>query len=149
MANGPSPDFVSGRHMKARVYFNGNVWAIKTKSMRVTELATEVTDQVNGEDRARFQKIIDGYEAEAECYDDGSSSILTNFIINQANEDANLPQLPLAGGLRFNYLDGSAFACVFKNCTLAPLNVNIAGRSERTMHRVRFRAQYFSQTPAA
>lgn len=139
-------DFISGKHVKTRINLNNQPWEIKVKSTRVRELATMVTDQVNGEKRARFQKIIDGYEVTLECYDDGkSSALLSTWLANQANEDANLPQLPLASGLRFSYLDGSAGGFTLSGCTLGPMDYNAAGRTERNMGTVTFRAQYFKQ----
>jgi hypothetical protein len=141
-------DFMSGKHTNFRVYFNQQSWTVKTKTVRVTELGTEVTDQVNGENRARFQKLTDGYRVTFDCYEDGSSQILVNFLNNQSNEDANLPQLPLAGGLRFNFLDGTAQALVLKNCNLGPLDLNIGGRTERVMHTIVFRATNWGLVPA-
>lgn len=143
------PDFISGKHAQTRVYLDNQPWTVKVRSTRVEELATQVTDQVNGENRARFQKITDGYQVTIECYDDGSTQTIQNWLANQANEDANQPQLPLSGGLLFSYLDGSKGGYVFKGCNLGPLNINVAGRTERVMHTVVFRAQYFSQVPTA
>lgn len=143
-------DFISGKSVKARVQLNGSPWEIKVKSTRVKEDAVMVADNVNGENRSRLQKICNFYEVSLDCYDDGQSSqILQNWLANQANEDANAPQLPLAGGLRFSYLDGTAGGFVFQGCTLGPLDYNASGRTERNQASVTFRAQYFQQVPAA
>ena len=146
-----STDFISGRHVRARVYFNNSPWELKAKSVRVEELATEVEDEVNGEARARFQKITKGFRVTLDCYDDGASSqILQNWILNQQNEDNFQPQLPLAGGLKFSYLDGTAGGFVLNGgANLGPLNTNIGGRSDRVMHTVVFRVQYFSTVPTS
>lgn len=142
-------DFISGRHLKSRVYFDGQPWNLKVKSVRVEEMATEVTDQVNGEERARFQKITDGFRVTIQVYEDGGSQLLQNFLTNQANEDAIAPQLALSAGLLFEYLDTTKGGFVFKNCTLDPLEMDATGRTERIMTTIKFRAQYFEQVPSA
>ena len=143
------PDFISGKHVIARVQFNNQPWNIKVKTTRVQELGEVVTDQVNGENRARFQKLTDGYTVTLDCFEDGSSSILENFLANQQNEDANLPQLPIAVGLRFNFLDGTAGGWVFSEITLDPLDFEAGGRKERVNHKVMFHCRNFDKVPAA
>ena len=140
-------DFVSGKHAISRLYIKKQPWNVRIKSTRVQEVAEEIADQVNGENRARLQKLTDYYKVTHVCYDDGSSQIITNFILNQQNEDANQPQLPLAGGLVFNYLDGSKGGYAMRVCTLGPLDIDISGRKERTMHTVQYRCQYFELVP--
>lgn len=143
-------DFISGKHVKARVQLNGSPWEIKVKSTRVREDAVMVADNVNGENRSRLQKICNFYDVTLECFDDGNSSqILHNWLTNQQNEDNNAPQLALAGGLRFSYLDGTAGGFVLQGCTLGPLDYNASGRTERNSATVSFRAHYFEQVPAA
>lgn len=145
-----STDFISGKHARTRIQLNNAPWEIKVKSCHVRELGTEVTDQVNGENRARFQKLTDGYQVTIQCYDDGqSSALLYNWLQNQTNEDANQPQLPLAGGLRFSYLDGSAGGYVLQGCCLGPLDYDMSGRTERNMGTLTFRAQNFQQVATA
>jgi hypothetical protein len=141
-------DFISGKHVVSMVRYNGKLWAVKVKSTKVQELGEVVLDQVNGENRARFQKLTDGYSVTLDCYEDGSSSILENYLFNQANEDANQQQVNQNVGIRFNYLDGSAGAWVFTGCTLNPLNFEAAGRKDRVNHTVAFHCQYFQQVPA-
>jgi hypothetical protein len=141
------PDFISGKHVTSRVYFSNQPWNIKVRTTRVEENAVEVEDHVNGEDRARPQKLINLYRVTLECFEDGSSTILQNFLTNQANEDANLPQLPLAAGLLFKFLDGTKGGWAFRECSLGPLNFGAGGRTERMMHTVTFRAKYFGTVP--
>lgn len=142
------PDFTSGKHVIAKLYFNNKLWTIKSKSIHAQEVAVEVADQVCGEPRARLQKITDYYRVSQTCYEDGSSQILQNFLANQANEDANLAQLPLAGGLLFKYLDGTKGGITIKGGCLGPLDAEIAGRTERNMFTVVYRAQYVGSVPA-
>ena len=118
-------DFISGKHCIAKVYL-GNPpapWNIIVKSTKVEEVAELAADGVNGETRDRLQKITKYYNVTHEVYDDGqSSALLKTWLANQANEDAGAPQLPFAGGLRFNYLDGTAGGFTMTGCNLGPLS---------------------------
>lgn len=143
-------DFIRGAHAIARVQWNGMPWEIKTKTIKVQELGEVSLDHVNGEKRARFQKLTDGFLITMDCFEDGSSEILENFIANQENEDANLPQIAANAGLRFNFLDGTSGAWVFGGqLTLNPLEIDVGGRKERVMHKVAFHCPTFDQLPAA
>jgi hypothetical protein len=143
-------DFARGRDLTARLQFNGKPWDIKSKTIRVQEQGEVVMDQVNGEQRARTQKVTDGFLVTVQCYEDGNSDILTNYIANQSNEDAGQPQLPANVGLRFNFRDGSAAAYIFGGIvTLAPLDLEDGGRKEALMHSVVFHCQTFVNTQAA
>ena len=140
-------DFISGRDLQRKIYLNGSVWSLKTKSIRVESMATEVTDQVGGEIRARFQTILDGFRVTVSCYDDGSSSLLENLISNQDALDAGGPQLPLAAGLIFKYRDLTRGGFAFSECTLDPWSLDDSGRTERVMTEVKFRCRFFRKVP--
>jgi hypothetical protein len=140
-------DFISGKHCLARIRFNNQPWTVKVKSTRVEEVAVEAEDGVNGEERDRLQKLTKYYRVTQEVYQDSGSQIFENYLANQANEDANQPQLPLAGGLVFTYLNGSKGGFTLSGCSLGPLNHNESGRTERNMNTITYRAQYFNKTP--
>ncbi len=143
-------DFVSGKDLVSRVSFNNQPWVIKVKSAEVQEMGEVVIDHVNGEKRGRGQKITDGFEVTLQCYEDGNSSILQNYIANQQNEDASLPQLPHQAGLRFDFLDGTSGAWVFAGqMTLHPMHMQASGRKERVMHTVKFFVPRFTQVPTS
>ena len=139
-------DFISGKHSIARVYLNNQPWEIKVKSTKVQEMATVYADGVNGELRQRLGKITNFFHVTHVVYDDGTSSrILQNYILNQQNEDANNPQLALAGGLIFTYLDKTRGGYTLRGCSLDPLDMDIGGQTERILHTVSYRAQFFEQ----
>jgi len=150
MPNQMPTDFISGKHAQCKVYFNGQPWNIKTETLRWREVAEEIVDDVNGEDRGRLQKLTSHFDIEAVCYDDGTSSqILQNWLANQANEDANLPQLPLSNGIRWNYLDGTAGGIIMTQCCLGPMEQNIGGRKVRVKNTVKWRARYVQKVATA
>lgn len=142
-------DFVSGKNTSFRLQWNQSVWGIYTKTWSIEEVAVEAEDGVNGEQRDRLQKITKYYRCLFDCYDDGSSQTLQNLIINQTNDDNYNPQLPLAGGVLFNYQNQTRAAFVLNGCSMGPLKVSGPGRTERIMHALSFRAQYFATVPAA
>lgn len=147
---------VTGSAVFARIYLattaggNPTPWKILARSIRVQEQATMVSDGVCGELRNRLMKVTNEYNVDVECFDDGSSSsLLTNWVLVQQNDDDYNPQLPMSGGLVFRYLDGSAGAFTFNGCSMGPLDYNIAGRTDRAMGHVTFRCQYFNKTGTA
>jgi hypothetical protein len=148
-------DFISGKHVTTRIYIatlagaGPTPWNISIKSTRVQEVAEEAADGVCGENRDRLQKITNYYRVTQECYDNTEAKLLTTWLTNQKNEDAVLPQLAMAGGMLFKFLDTSAIAFTMTNCTLGPLDYNISGRTARNMATVMYRCQYFNPASAA
>jgi hypothetical protein len=140
-----------GRDTRFLVQFNGGRWPVLVKSWRVQEQAVEAADGVNGEQRDRLQKITQFYKAMFDCYDSGNENTLSNLIQNQSNEDAQLPDLPVAGGLLFTFRGnrGIRQAFTLKNGTLGPLDMNMGGRTSALNHALSYRFQYFTQIPAA
>lgn len=142
-------DLISGKNTNFKVSWNQTIWGLYVKTWSVEEVAVEAEDGVNGEQRDRLQKITKYFRAMFDCYDDGSSQILQNLITNQANDDAYNPQLPLAGGILFNYQNATKAAFVLNGCTMGPLKMNSPGRTERLNHALSLRAQYFATVTAA
>ncbi len=141
-------DFVAGRDLTRRVYYANQPWPLKMKSVRWEHMAVEVEDQVGGEDRARFQTITNGYRVTIEAYLDSQSQALENHLANQAQDDAGGPQTPLNAGFLFKYRDLTRGAFVFDQCTLDPIDLNDAGRTERIMVTIKFRARYLRSVQA-
>lgn len=144
---------VVGKDVFAKIYValtpggNATPWKILAKSIRVQEQAVKAADGVCGEQRDRLQKITNFYQVTVDCFDDGrSSALLTTWLAQQQNDDLTLPQLPLSSGLIWKYLDGSAGGVTFNGCNIDPLDYNVAGRTERAIATVGFRAQYMSQS---
>jgi hypothetical protein len=144
-------DLISGKHTRFTVYFNNQPFVVIVKTWSIEEVATEVADDVNGEERSRLQILTNYYKANFACYDDGSSNYLQNLLQSTQNDDAFNPQIPLNGGLLFNYLSGSGTQAAFamNAATRGPLKVGSGGRVERVMHDLSMRFQYFNQVPAA
>lgn len=139
-----------GRDTKFLVYFNSRKWVVLTRTWRIQEQATESAEGVNGEQRDRLQKITNFYRATFECFDDGSSQTIENLISNQANEDAELPDLPLSGGvtLTFRSVGTARRAYTMTDCSLGPLDMNEGGRAAPLMHNLSFRFRQFGAVPA-
>jgi hypothetical protein len=147
MAQG-APDFVSGKHVRFKFYLNGAPVIVFMKDTDIEEDAEEIADDVNGEDRSRLQKLTNFYRCQGQVFTP-DKKLLEAWITNQANEDANEPQLDAAAGIRVEFLDGSAAAFVMKKVTVGPLKLRIGGRKERVMQNLALRFQYFDETQAA
>src|SRR5580658_5059541 len=97
----------SGRNTVVKIYFNGNIWTLPTKTWDVEEVAVEFDDGVNGEIRDRLGKLTKYFKLMMSVYEDGSTNTITNIQTNIANDDAYQPQLPLSGGILFIYNDAT------------------------------------------
>lgn len=120
------------------------------KTWNIEEVAVEFADGVNGEQRDRLGKIINYYKFAFDCFEDGASKTLRNIITNQANQDANQPDLAFAAGILFSYNDASKEAFTLGGQTvLGPLKTGSTGRTERIMHQLTGRATLFQSVVTA
>ena len=140
-------DFISGRDLQRKVYFNNNPWPVNMKTLGIEQLATEITDQVGGELRPRFDVIPDGFRVTCEAFMDSQSLLLENFIAQIAASDAGGPQLAANLGIIFKYRDLTRGRIVFRECTIDPFNLNDGGRTERVMFGFKFRARWMDKLP--
>lgn len=141
-------DFISGRDLLRKVYFDNQVWSLNMKSVRIEELATEITDQVGGEDRARFDKVTDGFRITVTAFIDSNTLAFENYLAQIAATDAGGPQPALAAGFVFKYRNLSRGGLTFKDCTLDPFDMDDSDRPARIMFTVKFRARHMAKVPA-
>jgi hypothetical protein len=142
--------FIRGRNTTFKLYFNNQPFVVKVKTWSIEEIAVEVTDQVNGEQRARFDIVTDGFKLMTDCYDDSSSNILTNIIAQITAADAINPALPFSGGVLFQYNDGlTKGAFTMNGAVRTPMKVASGGRTEAIEHTVGARFTQFASAPAA
>lgn len=144
-----SEPFLYGEKTSFRVTQNGNPFRLKVKTWSVAQLVTEATDPCNGEDRDRFQTILNGYKCDFDPYTDSDGQVLATLISNQDTKDAGQADQPLAGALIFSYRNATRQGFVLKQCTYGSWSVGATGRNAPVMNKVTFRARYFSLVPAA
>lgn len=142
--------FLRGLACTVRVYVANQPKTINIKSWAIKELVVEVEDQVNGELRARYDVVTNGYDFTWECYEDASTALLESCLLGNANDDAFNPPLNVASGFRFEYRNGGqAKAFSLNGCTRPPIDFKSGGRTEAGMHSGHVRASYFNQNNAA
>lgn len=138
----------SGKNTSFRVYWNSKIWTVLVKTWSIEEVAVEFAEGVNGESRDRLGKVTNYYKFTFDCFEDGSSKTLANVLQNQANDDANLPQLAMAAGVLFSYNDGTKEAFTLGGGILGPYKGGSGGRTERFMHNLTGRATTFQPVAA-
>jgi hypothetical protein len=141
-----SEPLISGKNTTFRVYLNNTPKTLWVKTWAIKESVVEVTDQVNGELRARVDVITDFFDCNFECYDDSQTALLEALIACIANDDAFNPPVPNSAGILFQYQNGtSKKAFTLNGATRFPIDLKSGGRTERLMHTCHFRATTFTQ----
>jgi len=117
------------------------------KSMSVKENATLAADDVNGEDRSRFQKIVNGYDIKIDCYMEDVEQLKT-LLEETAQLDTRTQ--PVDKGVGFLVKPNNATRAAFEatGISIDDWEWNLAGRTDRSMLTVPVRAQRFDQVPA-
>jgi hypothetical protein len=138
---------IFGRDVKLRFYQNNVPVTVKAKSITVEQVAEEVNDGVNGDDRDELQTITNYFRITIEAYKE-SATVLTALLASTKNDDAGITQLNKGVGLSFFYHDGTKAAFIMKEVTLDAWSLNVGGRTDRVMQTVKARARYFDKAGA-
>lgn len=141
-------DNIVGKDVKITFYVDNAPVVVKCKNINVEEVATEVADGINGDDRDELQSITNFFRISFSGFKD-SPKLLRALLANKRNDDAGLAQLNKAVGIRFSYRDGTRAVFVAKEMTLDPFSIDVSGRTERVMQQVKCRARYFDEVKAA
>lgn len=138
--------FASGKNFRLIFLLGNSKVVFKDKSWTVTEEAEEVHDDVNGEPRARSQKIINGYDIDVDFYNEDATEI-NALIADSQNVDARAQPQDASLGILFNPNNGTRSAWQARECTIMNWSINNAGRKDRVMGKVKIRARFFEPLP--
>lgn len=119
---------------------------LTSMSLEVTVLGEDVQEDVNGEERARFDTIIDGYGINIQGKQE-KCDLLKRFLEVQANRDTRrIPEENVLGIVIYPR-DGSRVSFEAREITLGLWAFNVGGRKERNAMTVPLRAAYFDPMP--
>lgn len=140
--------FIRGRDVKAKIRQNGTPIIAAFKSISIEELADEVADDVNGEERSRFDLVINGYRIVLDGYTP-DFALLDSFLADTANADAaNAPLVKLVQ-FTFRLRNGGtvAYRASGNSSARSPFKVDAGDRKGAIMQNVGYRFQYFAPVP--
>lgn len=142
-------DHISGKDVQLRFFQNNVPRTVRSKSITVEMIGTEVADGVNGEIRDRPQTITNLFRVSLELYMP-DKIILDGWLETIANYDLGLPDLNRVIGVKFKLLDGSSAAYkMYGSMTQDPWSLNVSGRTDRVMQSAKYRAQFFDSVQSA
>ena len=138
--------FARGRNTKIAIRQNGVKIIAVFRTTDFEEIAQEVQDDVNGEDRSRFDIVTDGYQLSLEGYSPDFAH-LDAWLADTANNDlANAP-FSKAAQVTFALLDGSTalYRLSGQNSSRGKFKVTASDRKAAVMQGCTYRFQYMQK----
>jgi hypothetical protein len=134
--------FWTGKDVKLILLLEDKKLELPNMSVEVTQLGEDVQDDMNGEDRSRFDTIVDGYAIAIQGKQERCDQVKA-FLQAQANRDnRQLPKESSVGFLIY-HRDTTRSAFDAREITLGLWAFSWGGRKERNATNVPFKARYF------
>lgn len=130
--------FTRGLNVTMKLYSDGNPLFINAKNWSVEQNATEVADDVNGEDRSRLDLITNYYSASVDVYQSDESTMQA-LIDQQTNDDAAATPFKQGASIRIRHRDGTKAAYRLEGVKLGPWSNDVGGRTEPNMLKLKLR----------
>lgn len=140
--------FIKGQQSIFKFFLDGNEVILNSKSWSCKINVTKITDDVNGEDRSRLDRVVNYFEFSVDCYN-RDMKILAAALQDINNDDQSVTPLSKAGGVRIKVLDGSRRAYVCKEMIWDDFDISASERAPRTMSKISFRSRYFTEAKSA
>lgn len=136
------PPFWSGKDLKLAFTFYNEKLVVHWMSVEVTQIGEEVQDDVGGEDRSRFDTILDGYGIRVDGKMEEVAQV-KRFLEIQASRDAR--EIPKESAVGFLIYPRNATRAAFqaREVSLGLWSFKVSGRKERNDLSVPLRARYF------
>lgn len=134
-----------GRNVKAKYRQNGIPVIAIFKSIIVEELADEIADDVNGEQRSRYDIVVNGYKVSLEGFAP-NFDLLDSFLTDTINDDAANAPLSKFVQITTQLRDGStrAYRCSGQNAARSPWKFDAGDRKGTNMISLGYRFPWFS-----
>ncbi len=140
-----SSTFTRGRNVKVKYRQNGIPVIAVFKSVVIEEMAQEVADDVNGEQRSRFDIVVDGYKVSLDGFVP-NFDLLDSFLQDTINDDAS--NAPFSKFVQFTtqLRDGSvrAYRASGLNAARSPWKFNAGDRKGTNMLTISYRFPWLS-----
>lgn len=136
--------FVRGQNVILRLYQDGKPVYVAGKTWDVEENASEIADDVNGENRSRLDKVTNFFSISLDCFQ-ADQEILDKYIEAQDSDDASLLPKKQSVAIQINNRDGTRAAYLLSEAKLGPIKLNASGRSDAFMLNLKIRFRYMKK----
>lgn len=140
------PPLMSGKDAVTIFMLGNSKVEFLSKTWEVKEDAVEAHDDVNGEDRTRDQKIINGYDITLGCFME-NMRLLEALIADSQQRDTRTQPQDASLGFLLRPSDGSRKGFAGKEITVGAWTWANSGRTERMMINFPLRARYLEKVP--
>lgn len=139
--------FVRGQNVVFKFYQDNKPVYIPAKVWDVEENATEVADDVGGEDRSRLDKVTNFYSMSIDIFQ-ADQAVVQAYLDSQATDDA--AQLPKkqTGALQIKHRDGTRAAYLLQEMKAGPMKLSMSSRTDAYMLNLKVRFRYFKNVPS-
>lgn len=143
MANKPA---IRGKDSTLKLFIGDKTIPIDVRRWRAAENATEIEDNVCGEDRARLDKVVNFYTVTLELLT-SDATLIRELLKDQQNDDAGaIPQEKAVAGL-LREKGGKKFAWRMSGVVLGAWDIGADDRASAVNQNVPLRCQYFEEVP--
>ena len=139
--------FVRGLNVMLKLYQSGAAVYFPCKVWDVEENSTEVSDDVNGEDRSRLDKVLNYYSISLDSFQFDETQ-MNMILAAQAADDAQGLPLAQTCAIMINHRDGTRAAYVLSQCKFGPFKNSAQSRQDAYMMNLKIRFRYLKQVPS-
>lgn len=145
MATSLAP-FIKGKNVRRMaIVYQDEKLDLPVKSWSLQRNATEITDDVNGEDRSRLDEETNFFSIQVTCYKDGPA-LLRKFFAAQDVQDARTTPADSSVGVKFSFYNGDTLKLITSGQhSIGNWSINSGGRVERIMQTFTIRCQYVNE----
>ncbi len=138
--------FARGRNCKLRIFQDGRPIYIAAKSFDVEENATEVVDDVNGEERSRLDKVTNYFSCSADIFQ-ADAELMQSILDAQDQDDLEGIPLDQRCAIIVNQRDGTTATYLMLEAKFGPFKQTISGRDDAAMVNMKIRFRYWKKIP--
>lgn len=138
--------FIRGQNAVLKIYQDGKPVYVPGKVWDIEENATEAADDVNGEKRARLDKVTNYYSISFDMYQTDQTALDMILAAQAADDAAGLP-LKQTAAIMLENRDGTKAAYLLSPAKFGPFKKSQSGRSDNVMINLKIRFQYIKKIP--
>ena len=136
--------FWAGKDLKLIFTFNNAKLTVLWVSVDVKQVGVDVQDDIGGEDRSRFDTILDGYQITVAGKMEKVKEI-ERWLEIQAGRDAREMPKESAVGFLVYHRDATRACFQAREVTLGLWGFSVGGRRERNATDIPLKARYFDK----
>lgn len=146
MASSSIP-FVRGQNVILRLYQQNKPIYVACKTHDIEENATEVVDDVGGENRSRLDKVTNYFTLSLDVFQ-ADQEVIKSYMTAQDADDAAILPLIQNAALLIKNRDGTRAAFVLQEAKIGPMKLSMGGRDDAFMLNLKIRFRFFTPVPS-